>query len=431
MLLDQLVLGRYRVVDLFPEGGQAELATGGDEVTGAAVVIRRLKASPGDSNYAAERARFWRAARLRIGHPGVVDPLDAGEADGACYMILPFVEGPTLEGYRIAQKGKLDCGRAAAIIRSIAEGLAACHDRGVIHRDVNPRNILIDRDEQPRIIDFGISSLAGEPTITQGNGFQGTLGFAAPEQYFDPRVQDPRVDQYPLGAIGYLLLTGKKPAADGTPAQVMHDSCNITPPSPRELDPAISGFMSDLCMRLLAKRAGDRFTSMRELIHAIDSGTRNGDRLASCPFCGQRAAAPSSFCIQCGAELSVPAAGTVTTQCLACGAQSADASACPACRRAFSEADHRIEFSGGPLSGRIFRIPTGMYVIGRAALAPRDSHISRQHLRVACMNGDLMIEDAGSSNGTLIDGRPLDQALTLNPNCQIVIAGNTGVYRKN
>jgi len=429
--IDERVSGRYRVSDLFPEGGQAYVAKGADEVMGTTVIIRQLRVSPRDPNYHAERARFERAARLRIGHSNVVDPVDAGEDDGVCYMILPFVEGPTLAKFVEARKGKVDHERATTIVRQTAGGLAACHDRGVTHRDVKPENILIDRDEEPRIIDFGISAVAGEPTITQGNGFQGSLLWAAPEQFFDPRARDFRLDQYALGAVYYFLLTGMMPTKGSCPEQVMRSTCNDTPPSPHELYPAIPKRISDACMRLLGKSPGDRFPSMRDFIRTIDARGGNGAIVQSCPSCGQEVAPLAQFCFRCGADTTISTSAGAATQCMACGAPLHDESACPKCLRIFSPADHRIEFIGGALCGRIFRIPMDLFVTGREILAPRDSHISRRHLRVACMNGDVMIEDAGSANKTFVDGRPLDQARTLKPNCEIVIAGNTGVYRKN
>lgn len=116
---------------------------------------------------------------------------------------------------------------------------------------------------------------------------------------------------------------------------------------------------------------------------------------------------------------------------MACGELVDNKATCPKCRRVFSPADHRIAFTSGALTGRVYRIPMDLFVTGRDSLAPRDFHISRRHLRVACMNGDVMLEDVGSANKTYIDGQVLDQPLTLRPNCQIVIAGSTGIYKKS
>lgn len=428
--IDERILGRYVVLDLLREGGQACVAKVRDEVSGATVVIRVLSAMPGHSNYGCERARFERASRIRIGHPNVVDPIGFGEVEGACCMILPFIEGQTLGEYLDREAGTLDHDRATQIIRKTADGLAACHDAGVTHRDVKPENILIDQTEQPRIIDLGMCSVAGERTITQGNGFQGSVLWASPEQFFDPRARDFRIDQYALGGIYYLLLTGKRPTEGSRPEQVMHFTCSVTPASPHVLDSAIPKPISDACMQLLAKDINDRFSSMREFIQALDAARTSGPTAPTCLSCGERVTTPAHFCVRCGADMTVPAIGAVPTHCMACGAIAGGQAACPGCQRAFSPADHRIEFTRGSLSGRIFRIPMDLFVTGREILAPRDSHISRRHLRLACINGNVMIEDAGSANKTLVDGQLLAQALTLKPNCTIVIAGSTGIYRK-
>ncbi len=429
--IGEQVLGRYRVIDLLPEGGQAFLAKGLDEAKGSTVVIRQLNVAADHPRYPIERARFERAARLRIDHPNVVDPIDAGEADGNCYMILPFIDGRTLEELLMREGGKLTPDRATKIIRQIAEALAACHDRGITHRDIKPENILVDSGDHAYLIDFGISSLASEPTITQGSGFLGSLPWAPPEQIFNPRERDYRMDQYSLGAVLYFLLTGEMVTKGNNPEQVMQYTCNVVPSSPHELDSGIPRHISDVCMQLLAKKTNDRFHKMGAFIQALEGNGSSIPVAQACPSCGERSGAAAHFCIRCGADLTLATTGTATTTCcMACGASVENKAACPKCQRTFSPSDHRIEFTSGALTGWIFRIPMDLFVTGRESLAPRDFHISRQHLRVACMNGEVMIEDVGSANKTYIDGRTFAQPLMLTPNCQIVIAGNTGIYRK-
>ena len=156
MKIGQTILRRYEIDDLIVEGGQASLAKGTDQTTGQTIVIKKLSAIVGQSNYEQELARFKRSAELRIGHPAVVDPIDFVEEKGAYYTIMPFIDGVDLGQHISINGGKLQPQQATAIIRQIADGLGAIHAQGIVHRDLKPENILINEDNRPYIIDLGI-----------------------------------------------------------------------------------------------------------------------------------------------------------------------------------------------------------------------------------------------------------------------------------
>ena len=428
MQIGQKILRRYKVEDLIHECGQAMIGKGTDTKTGQHVAIRQLAAEPGDKNkFLSERARFQRAAAIQLGHPNVLDPIDSGEDDGDHFMILPFIDGDTLTAYVSKSGGRLDSAAACDIIKQIAAGLQACHDRGITHRDLKPDNVMIDSNGHVSIIDFGLASVADQPTITQGNGFQGSLGWAAPEQVMDPRARDPRLDLYALGCIFYFLLTGTAPHATGTHKQIALDTCQVTPPSPRQLNPSVSSTADQVCMTLLAKSPEARFNNAAAVIQALAGG---GQSISSvvCPSCQAESPPDATFCTNCGSCLSQDMMKTVACCCFACGHPINGSPGCANCQRPFGAVDHRMEFRSGALTGRVFRIPQGIYVTGREALDPRACHISRRQLLVACVNGSVTIEDAGSANPTEVDGRVLVQAITLQPNSELFIAGNVGVF---
>ena len=127
MMIGDLLLGSYEVIDLFPEGGQAYIAQGRHPGTGELVLIKKLKLSPAESNYAEELARFQRAGKIRIEHPNVIDPLEMGEQNGEWFIIFPFVEGQELGAYVAAHSGKVPVAQVRSIIIDITNGLQAMH----------------------------------------------------------------------------------------------------------------------------------------------------------------------------------------------------------------------------------------------------------------------------------------------------------------
>jgi hypothetical protein len=422
----EVVLGRYEVVELLCEGGQVFVAKAKDQ-SGAGVAIRKLKVASDERNYAQELARFKRAARLRIGHSNVLDPIDFGEEDGEWYAIYPYIEGFDLETLVIRNGGKLPVDDVVRIVRGIAAGLAACHTHRVVHRDIKPCNILIDTKGNVFIIDFGICSIIGESTVTQGNYFQGSYQWASPEQACSPRCQDPRLDLYALGGVFYYLLTGRMANPGRTEHEMMENIHRLTPPSPATIDSSIPKALDRICMQLLEKDPGRRFQCAEDLIRALDAAISSCSADA-CRSCGRQVNAAASYCVYCGAPYRVNEAHP---RCLACGDMVEDNT--PACSNGhhFGVTDHRIEFIRGSNMGMVFRAPEGGFEIGRDVLSPRDCRISHRHLRVECVNGTAFITDAGSTNGTFINGRCAKSAILLEPDAELVIAGNKAVYRRH
>ncbi len=431
MDIGQLILNCYEIDDLLPSGGQANLARAIDQQTGDRVVIKQLNVGPDDKHHAQELARFQRAAQIRTGHPVVVDPIDSGEEQGWHYAIFPYVEGIQLDSFVQQHGGKLQPVQALDLLRHLAEGVGVIHAQAIVHRDLKPANILITTDGLPHIIDLGISKHLHEQTLTQDDGMIGTLWWMSPEQYTTPKDIDHRSDLYALGAVFYYMLTGRVPADGQDPGSVAVSVCQNMPPSPRQLDPAIPEQVDRICMTLLQKSPDARYQDAAELLHAItkggvlDHGRSPNSTGSYCTSCGKPVNTSFQFCPGCGA----PQHGSPKSErCLACGTPVNGDPNCPGCNRAFSPSNHRLTFQAGPLTGTCFRIPEGIYIVGRQELDPRESHISRRQFHVASLNGSIQIEDAGSTNGTTINSRPAQGPVALPPGCQLAIAGNTAVY---
>jgi len=425
MTIGQSVLERYEVVDLIAEGGQATVAKGRDPETGRFVAIKRLNASPNERYFKQKLDRFRRAGSLRVNHPAVVDPIACGEEDGRWSMIMPFIDGVDLEQYATQQGGRLPPEEAARIVTDTADGLQAIHDYGVVHRDVKPGNILIDPQGKVHIIDLGVCRLPSQATMTGKDDLVGTLVWMSPEQIRQPDAVGYASDWYSLGAVFYCLLTGTPPVQGANTESIVLSICQQTPPAPATLVSGIPPHLSVACMRLLAKGPAGRYEDADALRRALQTGAPGGATI-TCPAC-HFPGAKGSYCNGCGAALRPSPS---SPRCLACGLEAGSNAVCPTCGRPFDPA-HRLEFVKGPLAGQVFRMPQGVYVMGRKELCERDQHISRRQLEVACHDGSCTLEDAGSTNQTLVDGRPIQGPTPLTHGQTICIAGNSAIYRSH
>jgi hypothetical protein len=159
--------------------------------------------------------RFTREARAlaRLTHPNIVAVHEAGESGGLYYLVMEYVAGPNLRQAQAA--GRLSPEEALAIVPQVCDALQYAHDRGVVHRDVKPENILLDRSGRVKIADFGLAKLlgkgAGDRTLTGTDQVMGTLHYMAPEQITSPLDVDHRADIYSLGVVFYEMLTGELP----------------------------------------------------------------------------------------------------------------------------------------------------------------------------------------------------------------------------
>jgi hypothetical protein len=224
------------------------------------------------------RARFEREARVTaaLDHPHVVPVYEAGEDDGALYLTMRHVDGQDLREL-IAREGRLDPKRAAEIVAQVAGALDEAHERGLIHRDVKPANVLLeehDGTDHAFLTDFGLTKAAESVSGTTKSGqWVGTIDYVAPEQ-ISGEQGDASTDTYALGCVLYEALTGELPYPRETDAARMWAHMNDPIPSAREVVPELPKQVDKVLERALAKRPEDRFASTGELgaaaIAAVD-----------------------------------------------------------------------------------------------------------------------------------------------------------------
>jgi hypothetical protein len=236
-MVGELVMERFRVLDRLGSGGMATVYRAFDERLQRQVAVKEIAG--------ADAARVLREAQAaaRLNHPGIVTLYELGSADGRALLVTELVEGATLA--ELARDGELSDREAAELGADVCEALAHAHERGVIHRDVKPHNVIVRVEDalgrRAKLMDFGIASLAGAPTLTHSGEVVGTLAYMAPEQAEGEPV-DEATDVYSLALTLYELWAGTNPVARATPAhtarqigQPVPSLCELRPDLPEPL----------------------------------------------------------------------------------------------------------------------------------------------------------------------------------------------------
>jgi eukaryotic-like serine/threonine-protein kinase len=258
---------RYELHHPVGSGGMADVFLAHDEVLDRDVALKLLKAQYAEDEEFVERFRREARSAASLSHPHIVPIFDQGESgDGTYYIAMEYLPGGTLKD-RIIERGALPPRTAAAVALQIAEALRTAHERGVIHRDIKPPNILITDSGHVKVADFGIARAADATTISHPGDILGSAKYMSPEQATGEKVR-PASDLYSLGVVLYEMLTGRVPFEVDTPVDVptKHDE---KPPRPREVNPKVPQNLDAIVMRLLARDPKDRYGSGNEVIEEL------------------------------------------------------------------------------------------------------------------------------------------------------------------
>ncbi len=259
---------RYTLVEPLGSGGMAEVYLAHDEVLDRDVALKILRHQYAEDEQFVERFRREARSAAGLSHPNIVSIYDQGRSeDGAYYIAMEYVPRGTLKE-RISRYGALDPDAAAGVALQIADALQAAHEKGVIHRDIKPQNVLVTRTGDVKVTDFGIARAASS-TVTATSAVLGTAGYMSPEQAMGKPV-GPRSDLYSLGVVLYEMLTGDLPYSAENPIALSMKHVNEPPRSPREVNPEIPEALDALTVKLLAKNPEDRYASAAELIDDLE-----------------------------------------------------------------------------------------------------------------------------------------------------------------
>jgi eukaryotic-like serine/threonine-protein kinase len=263
--VEQIVVdNRYALARPLGGGGMAKVYLAHDEVLDRDVAIKLLREQYSDDEEFVERFKREAQSAAALTHPNIVSIFDRGRSEGGDYYIaMEYVPGGTLKE-RLVRDGALSPGVAAGVAEQIADALAAAHEKGVIHRDIKPQNVLVTRSGDVKVTDFGIARAASSSVVTATSVVLGTAGYMSPEQARGEPV-GPASDLYSVGVVLYEMLTGNLPFEAESPFALAMQHVDQPPPSPRAANPEVPEALDAITMKLLAKDPKDRYQSANAL----------------------------------------------------------------------------------------------------------------------------------------------------------------------
>ena len=272
-------LGKYEISGILGKGAMGTVYDAHDPVIDRRVAIKTLTLpDANDTETQEELARFKREAQAagRLTHPNIVGVFDYGETAKIAYIVMEFVDGPSLKSL-LDKNERFPTAEAVRILEALLAGLQFSHERGVVHRDIKPANIMLTRNGQVKIADFGIARIESS-SMTQAGTIMGTPAYMSPEQFMGQTV-DARTDIYSSGVVLYQMLTGERPF-EGSMTAIMHKVLNVAPPRPSELSVTAPESLDGVVARAMAKRPEQRYASATEFAQAVRAAFE-GQRIAA------------------------------------------------------------------------------------------------------------------------------------------------------
>jgi len=268
MLMD---FGDYELLEQVGRGGQGIVFRGRQKSLNRIVALKVIGLGRWATEAHLKRFRLEAEAAARLEHPGIVPIHEVGERDGSCYFSMKFVEGGQLD--EVARREPMPIRRAVELIAKVARTVHYAHEHGILHRDIKPGNILLDKKGEPHLTDFGLARLVveSESSVTHTLDVLGTPSYMAPEQAVGNNAAVSSVtDVYGLGAVLYQLLTGQPPFAGGTTYETIRLLCDTEPRQPRLLNPKIDRDLSTICLKCLQKDPKRRYSSALALAEDLE-----------------------------------------------------------------------------------------------------------------------------------------------------------------
>jgi eukaryotic-like serine/threonine-protein kinase len=260
--------GRYRIEDKIGSGGMSTVYRAFDETLEREVAIKILHGHISDEEAALERFRREARTVAQLSHPHVVMVIDAGEDGGHPYIVFEFVRGETLKD-RIKREGPLPVAEAVAYGIEIGRALQAAHERGLVHRDVKPQNVLLDDEGRAKVTDFGIALGLETGQLTGAGKVIGTTDYVSPEQATGSEVSG-QSDVYSLGIVLYEMLTGEVPFKGDSHVSVAMKHVREGLPDVQHRRPEVSAALASLLERATAKDCAARYASMADFVRDLE-----------------------------------------------------------------------------------------------------------------------------------------------------------------
>jgi serine/threonine protein kinase/tetratricopeptide (TPR) repeat protein len=268
-------LGDYELLEEVGRGGQGVVFRARQKSLNRTVALKVISLGQWASKAHVKRFRREAEAAASLDHPSIVPIYEVGERDGSCYFSMKFVEGGQLD--EVVRRTPVPIRHAAELIAKVARTVHYAHEHGILHRDIKPGNILLDKQGEPHLTDFGLARLVEtESTVTRTMEVMGTPSYMAPEQARGQNEQiTPATDVYGLGAVLYQLLTDHPPFAGGTSYQTIQLLLDTEPRPPRLLNPKMDRELSTICLKCLEKDPKRRYACALALAEDLEHWLRH------------------------------------------------------------------------------------------------------------------------------------------------------------
>ncbi|HET7011024.1 MAG TPA: protein kinase, partial [Anaerolineales bacterium] len=276
-------LGKYQIIQHLGRGGMAEVYKAFQPSLDRYVAIKVLHPFMAeDKDFL---GRFRREAKnvAALRHPNIVQVFDFDVQDGLYYMVMEFLDGPTLKSglEALHQRGeRLPLREALRITRDVGLALAYAHGHGIVHRDVKPANVLLERSGRVILTDFGVAKILSGTQFTATGTVLGTPAYMSPEQGMG-QPGDGRSDIYSLGVMLYEMATGRLPFDADTPLAVVMKHVHEPLPLPKAVAPDLPESVERVILKALAKDPSQRYAKVAEMVEALQPGTIEGQPATS------------------------------------------------------------------------------------------------------------------------------------------------------
>ena len=276
----QMEFGDYELLEEIGRGGQGVVYRARQKSLNRTVALKVIGLGHWASTPHLKRFRQEAEAAASLEHPQIVPIYEIGERDGSCYFSMKFVEGGQLD--TALEKEPVSTKRAAELLLEIARTVQFAHERGILHRDIKPGNILLDKKGQPHLTDFGLARLIEhESTVTNSLDILGTPSYMAPEQAAgQTKNLTAAADVYALGAVFYHMLTGHSPFTGGTTYETIRMVLETEPRTPRAWNSKIDSDLSTICLKCLGKDPQRRYQTAEALAQDVEHWLRHEPILA-------------------------------------------------------------------------------------------------------------------------------------------------------
>jgi serine/threonine-protein kinase len=275
----RVLAGRYEIETLLGQGGMARVFRGTDRVLDRTVAIKVLSPQFADDDQFVARFRREAQAAAGLNHPNIVGVYDTGDQGDVHFIVMEYVEGRTLRDV-IRSDGPLLPERAAEIGGAVARALSSAHEAGLVHRDIKPGNIMLTREGEVKVMDFGIARTSTGDTLTQTAAVLGTASYLSPEQAQGLPV-DTRSDIYSLGCVLYEMLTGRAPFIGDSPVAIAYMHVKEDPVPPSRLNPDVPPTLDAVVLKAMAKNPANRYETAEELRADLERARRGLPTLAT------------------------------------------------------------------------------------------------------------------------------------------------------